>query len=226
MDLAAPYRAVVPSLDGPVLRVLASTTRPLSGLEVHRLAAAGSSSGVRKVLGRLVAQGLATVFEAGPSLLYTANREHLAWPAVQSLMTMRQRLFESMAMDVGGWQVQPVLVGVFGSAARGDGRASSDVDLLVVRPDDVGDVLALGTGGQAGEWASQVQSLRDGVHQLTGNRAHVVEFSAEDFASTLRSGEPIVEHWRRDLVRLAGPSPWPLATVEPRPGVAMGAPAS
>src|SRR6266508_1038245 len=58
VDVAHPIRAVVPTLDGPVLEVLARTTRPLTGREIHRLAETGSPNGVRLALTRLSGQGL------------------------------------------------------------------------------------------------------------------------------------------------------------------------
>jgi nucleotidyltransferase-like protein len=210
VDLAEPYRAVVPSLDGPVLRVLAATSRPLTGSEVHRLARVGSGTGVRKVLARLVDQGLVNVTEAGPALLYTANRYHLAWPAVQALMSIRERLIEHLTRVIAGWQVQPVLAGLFGSAARGEGTTGSDLDLLIVRPDGIGDPLQERPGSDAQQWADQVDRLRQDAQDATGNHVQVFEQPASAFQETLTSGERIVEEWRRDLVLLAGRSPWRL----------------
>ncbi|MQA35979.1 nucleotidyltransferase domain-containing protein [Modestobacter roseus] len=208
MDLSAPYRAVVPSLDGPVLRVLASTTRPLSGLEVHRLAGVGSDNGVRKVLARLAGHGLVSVSEAGPSLLYVANRHHLAWPAVQALVDMRQRLVDRMTMLITSWEVAPVLVGLYGSAARGDGNTESDIDLLVVRPEHVADEVGGAPNPVGNRWTAQVDDLREQIWSMTGNRAHVLEMSTRAFDEVVRSDEPIVHEWRDDLVVLAGPLTW------------------
>src|ERR1700722_14408813 len=85
MNLSQPSDCVVPTLDGPVLMVLARLTAPVTGRQVHQLAGTGSESGVRKVLARLVGQGIVRVNEAGSALLYHANREHVAWPAVEKL---------------------------------------------------------------------------------------------------------------------------------------------
>ena len=86
MDVARPLTVLVPSLDGPVLEALARTSRPVTGREAHRLAGAGSESGVRLVLARLVEHGLVNATQAGKATLYVANREHIAWPLVEGLV--------------------------------------------------------------------------------------------------------------------------------------------
>ena len=83
MDVSHPIRSIIPTLDAPVLEVLARTRRRLSGREVHRLAGTGSVRGVQLVLARLVAQGLGDAEEHAGAILYAANRAHLAWPAIE-----------------------------------------------------------------------------------------------------------------------------------------------
>ncbi|HYB22358.1 MAG TPA: nucleotidyltransferase domain-containing protein, partial [Solirubrobacteraceae bacterium] len=137
MDLSQPYTAICPSLEGPVLDVLAHTTRPLTGREVARLARRGSERGVRLVLNRLVAHGVVSAQEAGPSLLFVLNRDHVAASVVEGLIRLRAELFERIRRDIEGWAMQPVHASVFGSAARGDGHTDSDIDMLIVRSDPV-----------------------------------------------------------------------------------------
>jgi hypothetical protein len=74
----------VPTLDGPVLVVLAATTAPLSLAEVHRRAGEGSKSGIRRVLLRLVSESVVHEVPGG----YLLNREHLVAPAVELLANL------------------------------------------------------------------------------------------------------------------------------------------
>lgn len=208
MDLSDPMRAVVPTLDGPVLRVLAGTSRPLTGREVHRLAQAGSQTGVLRVLHRLVEQGLVTVTEAGSSTLYAGNRDHLAWPAVETLAHLHARFWERVADLLNGWDPAPVVAGVFGSAARGDGSATSDIDVLLVRPTSLPSSTEDSTDPRAAEWAAQVDRLRDALHTMTGNRVQIMEMSDREMHDLLLADDPLIESLRRDLRVLVGDAPW------------------
>jgi hypothetical protein len=60
MDLTDPTRAITPTLDGPVLAVLARAGKPLTVGEIAVQAARGSEIGVRRTVKRLVSQGIVT----------------------------------------------------------------------------------------------------------------------------------------------------------------------
>jgi predicted nucleotidyltransferase len=169
MDVAEPTRVVTPTLDGPVLAVLVRAQRELTGLEVHRLCSRGSVDGVRRVLHRLVDQGIVRARPAGGSLLFSLNRDHLAFPAIAQLTDLRSMLWSRLREVVGGWSLPPVYAAVFGSAARGDGDERSDIDLIVVRgiDTDVEDPI----------WADQVDDLRQRVQAWTGNDTEILELS-------------------------------------------------
>ncbi len=82
-----------------------------------------------------------------------------------------------------------MLVGLFGSAARRDGDASSDIDLLVVGNDpNIDDVDHLGQRIEA--W--------------TGNTAQIVTLTPRDFRRLRRAKEPILAVWDRELVVISG----------------------
>jgi predicted nucleotidyltransferase len=196
MDVSRPIAAVVPTLDGPVLAVLAGTTRPLSGRQVHQLAATGSEAGVRKVLGRLVEQGLVHVAEAGHTLLYTLNRDHLAAPAVTLLTGLRDTLVERLRGEISGWVVAPINASLFGSMARGDGDTRSDIDLLLIRPD--------GVEPDEPGWQEQVATLAEHVQAWTGNHAQVYDIDEAGLRAHVQAGEAIVAEWRHDAITLHG----------------------
>ena len=197
MDLLHPIRAVVPTLDGPVLEVLARTTQPLSGREVHRLSGTGSASGVRRTLARLARQGLVRAEEHAAGTFYLANRQHLAWSAVESLTGLRRELFDRLREELRSWEPLPLHASVFGSMARGEGDPDSDIDLLLVRPDDVGE--------DESPWADQVDRLRENVRAWTGNECHAFQTDRQRLTDHKRADDPIVSNWLRDAVVLSGP---------------------
>lgn len=210
MDVSRPIRAVVPSLDGPVLEVLAGTLRPLSTLEIHRLAGIGSSMGVRRVLHRLADQGVALADHRGNAIYYVANREHLAWPAVEILATLRRTLREWLVAEIRTWPVPAVHASMFGSAARADGDASSDIDLLFVKSD-----LQAGEGER---WEAQLDGLRSRVMAATGNRCQTFVISRDRLGEHLRVADPLVHAWLRDGIHLAGETlPAAIAALQPSP---------
>jgi predicted nucleotidyltransferase len=196
VDVAQPIRAVAPTLDGPVLQVLAGTTRPLTGREVHRLTGTGSPNGVRLVLARLTEQGLVHAEERAKAVFYVANREHLAWPAVEILTRLRHTLVERLRTEFDAWRPRPIHASLFGSAARGDGDASSDIDVLLIRPDAVEE--------DQSPWADQVDRVRRQVQAWTGNRCHAFQLDRVRLAEHVRAKDPLVDDWLRDGLTLAG----------------------
>lgn len=190
MDVSAPYETVVPSLDGAVLEVLARAGKPITGRQVQRLARRGSIPGVATVLERLTATGIVTAERAGSSILYEANRDHLAWPAVETLVGMRGTLIQRLADAVHSWEQPPVRGVLFGSTARGDGDIASDIDLLIVHPDS------------APPHDSDVEALQSSAHRWTGNHAQVVVVSESAWKKMADDKDPLVDSVRRDGIEL------------------------
>lgn len=186
MDVSSPISSVIPTLDGPVLGVLAGTTLPLTLTRVHRVAGQGSLSGVRRVLLRLVAAGLVTEVPGG----YLLNREHVAASAIESLAQLWGECIARVKRKVQQWPEQPLLVGVFGSAARRDGDEESDIDLLLV--------LERACDGELSA------DLADAIRGWTGNPAHIVTLTRADLARIRRAREPVLAEWDRDLVVIHG----------------------
>ncbi|MEU4196783.1 nucleotidyltransferase domain-containing protein [Kribbella sp. NPDC026611] len=196
MDLKAPISTVVPSLDGPVLLVLAHADEGLSGRQIHKLAGTGSVAGVRLVLQRLAATGLVHVDDNGNSLLYRLNRKHLVAPIVALLADLRTTLVDRLKDKVGGWEPAPVHASVYGAVARGDGDLDSDVDVLLIRPDELppGDP----------QWEAQIAQLMQTVVDLTGNPAHVFELSRTELVGHLDTEDPILNDWAQPSLHLTG----------------------
>lgn len=177
--------------------VLAGTTRPLTGRQVHRLAGSGSQQGVGKVLLRLEETGLVQVAEAGAARLHWLNREHVACDAVLALIDLRGRLFDRIRRAVSAWAVQPLAASVFGSAARGDGDITSDIDLMFVRPSAIAETDPA--------WSGAIFDLGRSIHAWSGNRAGTHQATVEQIAEMIERQEPIIANLRRDELRLVGP---------------------
>lgn len=197
MNLSNPINSVIPGGHGVVLTILARTDRPLTGRRVAELAAGQlGKSRVNEVLGELAQAGIVAAEEHPPAKLYTLNRAHVAADAVVALTDLRGQLVARIRAALATWRPAPESAWLFGSAARGDGDAKSDIDVLVVRPDAV--------DGDDPGWLLQVADLSTRIREWSGNEASVMEYAACELAELAMSGERLVEEVRRDGIHLAG----------------------
>lgn len=197
MDLSYPMNTVIPSAHGPVLAVLARTNEPLTGRAVAELTRPTvSPRQVSTVLDTLSQSGLVERRHAGSAYQYRLNADHVAAGVVIELAGLRQELWHRMAAAAERWTRPPAAVIVYGSAARGDGGMGSDIDVLVVRPDDV--------GPEDPVWQHDVLTLADQVQRWSGNPCEVLERSVGQLAQMAADGEALIGALRRDGVVLVG----------------------
>jgi predicted nucleotidyltransferase len=196
VDLSSPLRSIAPGLDSAVLQVLAGTHSGLSASQIARLAPRGSRTGLLPVLDRLVGHGLVIAEPANQGYLYRLNREHVLADAVLIATAARSSALDRLAAVVGALGPHLIHASVFGSFARADGDADSDVDLLLVTRDD----------DSSPEWVERLHRLGDSVLAWTGNRLEHVVLSMEQMSAAVASGEPVVSSWLDEAVTLHGPS--------------------
>jgi hypothetical protein len=197
MDMAHPFSAVVPSLDGEVLQTLAGTTMAMTGRQVALLTGRKSHSGVLDSLNRLTEQGVVDRVELNRAFLFTLNRDHLAAPAVIALAGLRAELISRLRSLIAGWKIAPIHASVFGSTARGDGDTRSDVDVFIVRPAAILE--------EDLHWRGQIDDLVDKTERWTGNRASISEVPETEIPRLRSDPPPIVESLRSDAIALSGP---------------------
>lgn len=186
--------SLIPSLDSAVLDVLVGTESGLSATQIARLASRGSRQGQAAVLDRLVEHGLVIADPANRGFLYRLNRDHVLAPAVLCAARARGTFLERLTDAVATLEPEPIHVSVFGSFARREAGPSSDVDLLVVVPDDA-----------AGEqWSSQVATIGEKVIAWSGNRLEYLIFTRDEFHGLSRRSEPIVQRLLDEAVTLRG----------------------
>lgn len=203
MDLSNPVSAVVPSLEGRVLVVLDRAATPLTGSRVADLVPGASNPGVRAALGRLVEQGTVLAERSSHAVLYRANREHLAWPAIEAavrfaasaLDALSDRIAALLTEHLGAGRAARTTVALYGSVARRTSDRRSDVDLVVLTPDDVG----------PDEAERVVLGVTAGVERWTGNACSVYELSTDRLAALVRGGDPMVRSWLEDATTISGP---------------------
>jgi predicted nucleotidyltransferase len=223
MNLTDPSMAITSSLDGPVLVVLANAGKPLTVSEVAGKSERGSEIGIRKSLGRLLAQGIVESTQMGSTRVYSLNRDHVAAAVAIEMAEIRPELWRRLAREVERWSVRPLYACVFGSAARHEGDIDSDIDLLVVRPSTISEVneaqkskstwSALGmwvdviatrvlSEAQIKKWESNVDNLHELVRRWTGNSLQVVSITAIEWSENRRAQSAIYRNIAQDEIRL------------------------
>lgn len=197
MDLSFPLATIAPTLDAGVLHVLAATTAGCTAAEVHRRLGHGSDEGVRKVLARLVRQGVVHAETPARYSLYRLNREHVAAPHIEALTRVRDQIFENIRVEVAGWQITPLHAGLFGSFARGTADSDSDIDVLLVRPE----LLA---GHAEDAWLDQLDHLERRIREWTGNAAQIIDLAPGPLGQMAHDGDPLLDSWRAEDIPVHG----------------------
>lgn len=194
VQLQHPLRVVAPTVDTDVLAVLARSEQEYTTSTLARMIDGRSLDGIRRALARLVEQGIVTQQIIGRTHVFTLNREHLATAAIIELALLRQTLIERIRASIAGWVEPPRYAALFGSAARGNMRPDSDIDIALVR-----------AGHASAQWDGQVDALLAAVTSWTGNDARQVEFDAEAIRGA-RERDAVLDDIAREGVPLFGES--------------------
>jgi len=136
-----------------------------------------------RLLPALVDLGLIERREAPPSALFRFVPEHIAARAITALTRVRQTTLDELACTAATLIPLAISVIVFGSFARGDADAESDLDVIMVRSGDIDDDDAL--------WRSAAETWRQKAQRLTGNRVEVIEVNEHEVRRLLHSGQPL-----------------------------------
>ncbi|PJI93648.1 nucleotidyltransferase domain-containing protein [Luteimicrobium subarcticum] len=212
MDLTHPIATVIPSLDGRVLAVLSRTTRPMAGRQIARLLPDASLRGVQLALERLERQGLVLAEPFAHAVMFSANRRHLLWPAIERLVeaaastpTQLRRLVQHTVQSFDPELAPRLSIALYGSAARQAATPDSDIDVLIVEP-----------APASARVDDLVAHLAEEVRLATGNDCNVYLTTRERLDEMVRERDPIIASWLEDAEMVTGPdvrphlegSPW------------------
>ncbi|MCU1498541.1 MAG: polymerase beta domain protein region [Acidimicrobiales bacterium] len=176
MDFQRPIEAIVPGAQGRVLAVLAETTAELNLRTIARLAGV-SKAQTSRTLPVLVELGVVERREAPPSSLFRLVPEHVASRALLAIARSADLALDEIGHLADELPHPPLSVIVFGSFARREAGADSDIDLVVIRPE------AVNEDDEA--WTESLEGLRRDVRRLTGNPVEVLEVSSDEAAARL-----------------------------------------
>lgn len=108
MELGRPLATITPTLDGDVLAVLARSEVTFTTGQIHRILTRNSEEGIRKVLLRLVKQGVVHSDRVGNAFTYRLNRDHLAAEYIIGLAGLQGKLLKRIEDRLAAWQLPPV----------------------------------------------------------------------------------------------------------------------
>jgi len=189
VDFVRPIEAIVPGAQGRVLAVLAETTAELNLRTIAQLAGISQAQASR-LLPDLVALGVVERREVPPASLFRLVPEHVASQALLALARSTDTVLDEMGRLAGALPQPPVSVIVFGSFARREAGADSDIDVVIVRPAQVDE--------DDDAWSASLEAWRHGVRRLTGNPVEVLEVSADEAATKLAGRSQVWADVRRD----------------------------
>jgi predicted nucleotidyltransferase len=188
VDFGQPFGGLMPGARGAALAVLLRTGAPLTGRRVHALISDRHSLGaVQQALRDLERLGLTTTEAIGRAGVHRVNEGHAAITPLRTLASPIEMLTRVVEEAVRG--VEAVIV--FGSVARGDAHADSDVDLVVIAP---------------AAWDGMVE-LQQQVHERLGNDCDVLHLTGDHFKLAAEDREPVVSEILRDGIALVGTMP-------------------
>jgi len=190
-------QSVIPGAQGRILAVLAESTAYLN-LRTIALLAGTSPAQASRVLPELVRSGLVERREAPPSALFRLVDDNVGSRVVRALSRSRETVLAELGSQAETLEPSPVSVIVFGSFARGEAEADSDLDVLFVQPKGMND--------DDYRWAAAVEGWRQFARRLTGNRVEVVETSESSVGRFLRSHKTLWADIVRDGVVVYGKS--------------------
>src|SRR5437899_2738581 len=180
-----------------LLRVLLGGGPPMTGRALARVTGISQST-AHRALTRLRDAGLVVAERTPPAVVYRANAEHLAMPALVALIRLEELLRARFAEHVAGWRRRPESMVLYGSVARGQATPASDIDVLAVRPD--------GIEPDEETWQGQIAELSERVLRWTGRRGpRPAGCRASRTAPSTIAGASAAR-WRTPAS--AGPRPW------------------
>lgn len=162
------------------MRVLAllfgQPERGFQGAELIRMAGSGVGA-VHRELTRLVSSGIVSVQSFGRQKIYSANRESPIFKELHGLIMKTVGLSQPLRDALEPFAHRIKYAFIYGSTARGDDNAASDVDLMII-----GDELAY----------PEVLAALLPVEQAIGRTVSVHLLSVDEFYRRLQSRDSFV----------------------------------
>ncbi len=122
--------------------------------------------------------------------------DNLAARVLLSLAELRHTLLDELRESARKLDPAPANVTLFGSFARGDDDAASDIDVVVVHPSAISEDDAA--------WSESISGWEQSVRRISGNAVNRIEVSEDEVPNLMRSRRPLWQAIRQEGVVLQG----------------------
>lgn len=136
---------------------------------------------VQRELALLTDAGLIKRSTVGNQVFYQANQEHPEYPELRALLAKTAGVFQMLKTALAALSSRIDVAFVYGSVARGEEKATSDIDLMVIGAVSLDEVLdAVGP-----------------VEKQLGRPVNPTIYSIEDLKTRLRSGNHFLQSLKK-----------------------------
>ncbi len=197
MDYCRPVEAIIPGATG---RILATLSRVDAELPVSTLASIAGVGRTRAsgIISELTALGIVDRREIGRTVMVSLARRSAAGEVIDRLAHLGTEVIARLRSLATKLEPAPETLFVFGSFARGEADANSDLDILAIRS-PVAD---------PDKWAAALSGFAEQAHDLAGNRVQVLDYELDDLrrkaGPKAKVGRDFWHALRRDAIVLAG----------------------
>jgi predicted nucleotidyltransferase len=184
---------VLPRPAAQVIGTLGAVHEPMTMRGLAR-AAGITNTTAQHWINHFADRGLIQQRVAGRAILCSLNRDHLFADAIIALAAPWERIKGALSSEIAAWEVPPVSAVVFGSCARADGTVHSDIDMLLIVPDEVDDDL----------WTEQLSDAGQRLTQRLGNAMSWIDVTLPEFRKMVKAREPVTKEIARDGIHIFG----------------------
>lgn len=197
MDYVRPVEAVIP---GAVGRLLAALARVEAELPISTLANIAGVGRTRAsgIVAELSGLGVVERREIGRTVLVSLTRDSAAGELIDRLAHLDSEVIARLRTLADQIEPVPESLMIFGSFARGEADADSDLDVLAIRP----------TTANPDKWAASLSSFAQQAQALAGSPVQLLEYDLENLrrkaGSRAKEGREFWREVRRDAIVLVG----------------------
>ena len=188
MDLSHPGEDLLGVSEARILRRLAILPTGATGRRIHELSGATSLSTTQRILDRLQVIGLLHVNVVGRAHVYTLNRDHILWQPLAQILGSSSDIEDEISEIVRRSAPVGAVGAIYGSFARREAGGSSDIDIVLVWPQD----------SEVETRDRLIEELSDFVELRTGNAAQIISITESDLGRLVSADDPLTQSWLDD----------------------------